>query len=48
MQQPDTEICIAAMELARDHSPPFLFNHVMRTYAFGRDAGAMQGAQYGQ
>ena len=46
MQHPDTQICIAAMELARDHSPPFLFNHVMRTYAFGRDAGAMQGAQY--
>ena len=46
MQHPDTEICIAAMELARDHSPPFLFNHVMRTYAFGRDAAAMQGAQY--
>lgn len=36
------------MELARDHSPPFLFNHVMRTYAFGRDAAAMQGAQYDQ
>ena len=48
MQHPDNEICIAAMELARDHSPPFLFNHVMRTYAFGRDAGAMQGAQYDQ
>lgn len=48
MQHPDTEICIAAMELARDHSPPFLFNHVMRTYAFGRDAAAMQGAQYDQ
>lgn len=46
MQHPDTEICIAAMELAREHSPPFLFNHVMRTYAFGREAGAMQGAQY--
>jgi hypothetical protein len=48
MQHPDTEICIAAMELARDHSPPFLFNHVMRTYAFGREAAAMQGAQYDQ
>jgi len=46
MQHPDTEVCIAAMELARDHSPPFLFNHVMRTFAFGRDAGALQGARY--
>ncbi len=46
MQHPDTEMCVAAMELARDHSPPFLFNHVMRTFAFGRDAGVMQGAQY--
>lgn len=34
------------MELARDHSPPFLFNHVMRTFAFGQDAGALQDAKY--
>lgn len=46
MQHPDTDVCVAAMELARDHSPPFLFNHVMRTFAFGRDAGALQGADY--
>ena len=46
MQHPDTEVCLAAMELARDHSPPFLFNHVMRTFAFGRDAGALRCAQY--
>ena len=48
MQHPDTDVCVAAMELARDHSPPFLFNHVMRTFAFGRDAGTMQSAQYDQ
>lgn len=48
MQHPDTEVCVAAMELARDHSPPFLFNHVMRTFAFGRDAGALQNARCGQ
>ncbi|BET98501.1 HD domain-containing protein [Xenorhabdus taiwanensis] len=42
MNHPDTAICLAAMELARDHSPPFLFNHVSRTYAFAREAGAMQ------
>ncbi|WP_224371849.1 hypothetical protein [Hyalangium versicolor] len=46
MQYPDTQVCIAAMELARDHSPQFLFNHVMRTFAFGRAAGALQGARY--
>src|SRR5690606_26271136 len=43
---PDTPICQAALELARDHSPPFLFNHVMRSFAFGRAAGALQAAQY--
>ena len=48
MKHPDTELCLAAMALARDHSPPFLFNHVMRTFAFGRDAGALQGAKYDQ
>ena len=46
MQHPDTAMCLAAMELAREHSPPFLFNHVMRTFAFGREAGALQRAQY--
>lgn len=45
MQHPDTAICLAAMDLARDHSQPFLFNHVMRTYAFGSAAGLLQGAQ---
>ena len=46
MLHPDTAICVAAMELARDHSPLFLFNHVMRTFAFGRGAGALPGARY--
>ena len=46
MQHPDTSVCIAALELARNHSPPFLFNHVMRTYAFGQTAGALQGTPY--
>jgi hypothetical protein len=46
MQHPDTALCLAAKELARDHSPPFLFNHVMRTFAFGQAAGALRGAQY--
>lgn len=46
MQHPDTPICVAALELARDTAPRFLFNHVMRTHAFGRAAGALQGAAY--
>jgi hypothetical protein len=46
MKHPDTAICLVAMELARDHSQPFLFNHLMRTFAFGRQAGAMQGADF--
>ena len=36
---PDTAMCKASMELARRVSPPFLFNHVMRSYAFGKLAG---------
>ena len=43
---PDSALCVAAMELARDHSPPFLFNHVMRSFAFGRAAATMQGTRY--
>jgi hypothetical protein len=46
MIHPDTDICVAAMQLAREHSPPFLFNHVMRTYAFGHQAGSLQQARY--
>lgn len=46
MRYPDTNICVAAMELARDHSPAYLFNHVMRSYGFGQAAGAMQNAAY--
>ena len=46
MQHPDTKVCIAAMQLAREHSPPFLFNHVMRTFAFGRAAAALQVVTY--
>mgnify|MGYP001034900829 FL=1 len=46
MRYPDTDICVAAMELARDHSPAFLFNHVMRSHSFGQAAGALQNATY--
>ena len=46
MKHPDTPICMAAKALAREYSPPFLFNHVMRTFGFGRNAGALQDAVY--
>ncbi|MEM5431081.1 HD domain-containing protein [Cupriavidus oxalaticus] len=46
MIYPDTAICVAAMEFAREHSPQVLFNHVMRTYAFGRQAGLQRDAEY--
>lgn len=46
MQYPDTPICSAALELARNRSPTFLFNHLMRTFAFGRAAAVLRGAKY--
>lgn len=46
MEHPDTQICVTAMALVRDHSPTFLFNHAMRTFAFGRAAGVLQGAHF--
>lgn len=36
---PDTPVCLAASELAQTVSEPFLFNHVCRTYAFGKLVG---------
>lgn len=41
MQHPDTPVCLAAVDLARRYCPPFLFNHVMRSFAFGRAAGQL-------
>ena len=46
MKHPDTVIALAALDLARDHLDPFLFNHMMRSYAFGREAAAMQDIKY--
>lgn len=48
MQFPDSPICTAAMDLARDASPPFLFNHVMRSFLFGKAAAALQGTPVDQ
>ncbi len=36
---PDSALCLAATDYARRVSPPSLFNHVMRTFAFGAVAG---------
>jgi len=46
MPHPDTPIALSALQLARDHLDPFLFNHVMRSHAFGREAAALQGLSY--
>lgn len=43
MRFPDTPICMAAEELVRQHEPPFLYNHSMRTFAFGRAASEQSG-----
>ncbi len=43
---PDTALCTAALELAWAHSPSFLFNHVMRTYAFAFQAGLVRKDSY--
>ena len=36
---PDTQVCLAARELAETVSKPFLYNHVCRTYKFGKLVG---------
>jgi len=41
VQHPDTPVSLAALDLARRYCPPFLFNHVMRSFAFGRAAGQL-------
>jgi hypothetical protein len=46
MHHPDTDISLAALQLAQDQLAPFLFNHVMRSYAFGREAAALNGLKY--
>lgn len=45
MKFPDTAVCKAAADLVQTCSAPFLFNHVMRTFAFGRSAGALPDAR---
>ncbi len=42
---PDSEICSAALQLAADVSPPFLTNHCVRSYLFGRELAAVNGVR---
>ncbi len=41
---PDSPICQASLDYAKRVSEPYLFNHLMRTYAFGVLAGKQAGA----
>jgi hypothetical protein len=43
MRFPDTAVCLAAEELVRLHEPAFLYNHSVRSFAFGRAAGEILG-----
>jgi hypothetical protein len=40
---PDSDICSAALRLMFDVSPPFLANHCVRSYLFGRELAAADG-----
>lgn len=44
---PDSAICTAAFALAENVSPPFLHNHCVRSYLFGRELAAAQGMRGG-
>lgn len=42
----DSPVAKAAVELAREVSPPYLFNHAMRTYLLGALVGKAAGQRY--
>jgi len=44
---PDSEVCSAAITLAQQVSPEFLFNHCVRSYLFGRELAAGRGVRGG-
>ena len=44
---PDSAICAAAYTLADEVSPPFLHNHCVRSYLFGRELAAASGLRAG-
>ncbi len=43
---PDSDICVAAHDLVKDVSPAFLYNHLMRSYAFGAAIGQKQSKSF--
>lgn len=43
---PDSALCRASEEHARTLSPPFLFNHAMRSFVFANAAGESMGWRY--
>ncbi len=46
LAMPDTDICKSALDLARETSPPFLYNHLLRSYAFGHGVGQAGSSTY--
>jgi hypothetical protein len=46
MQAPDSPLCQAATELARRVSEPFLFHHVMRSWAYAEWLGQRRGGKH--
>lgn len=44
---PDSQVCLAAVGLARDVSPEFLYNHCVRGYLFARELAARAGLRGG-
>lgn len=45
-QLPDSSLCQAAINYARTVSPPFLFNHVMRSALFAQEIGRIKGMRF--
>jgi len=43
---PDTPIVSRAVEYAREHSEPYLFNHVMRSWLFAVEIARLKGAPH--
>lgn len=43
---PDSAVVVEAIELAREHSEPWLLNHAMRSWLFSTHIAAIKGWQY--
>jgi len=43
---PTSEVCVAAHQLCRDHSPEFMVHHCVRTYSFARLLGEHWGIAF--